>query len=43
MYKKPVKTPLDVIKDWNPSPEFIEGVEKAYKERGKWKFKKVKF
>ena len=43
MYTKPTKTPLDVIKDWNPSPEFIEGLEKAYLERGKWKLKKVKF
>jgi predicted CopG family antitoxin len=43
MYEKPVKTPFDVIKDWNPSPEFIEGLEKTYRERGKWKLKKVKF
>ncbi len=42
MYEKPVKTPLDVLENWKPSKEFVEGLEEAYKKRNRFKFKKVK-
>lgn len=42
MYEKPAKTPLDVLENWKPSKEFIEGFEESYKRRNRFKFKKVK-
>lgn len=41
LIEKP-KSPLDVIKGWEPSEKLIEGLERAYTERGKWKHKRVK-
>ena len=41
LIEKP-KSPLDVIKRWEPSEKFVESLERAYAERGKWELKRVK-
>ena len=39
----PKKTPFDAIKGWQPDEKFLKSVEDAYKRRGKFKLKRVKF
>ncbi len=38
---KPKKTPLDVLANWAPEKDFVEGLEKAYSGRKKLKIKRA--